>query len=197
MHLPGCENYNVEWLSRSFSNSNNDFSLSHHIYNLHYVSRYFSSPLPNIYMYVFLPINKISKAMNKTWSNEVEDIAFIFPCLEIFIYSTIIIRLANWWYYLQSLSSISEPLLIRRPFNVMVWSHFSFFCKKNVISEPITIQAMLKSIDPKTLYQYWSIWKIFCNWINISENACEMNRSLMCNFLSNMYNKGYTSVPWT
>ena len=28
-HLPGCENYNADWLSRSFSNYNNDFSLSH------------------------------------------------------------------------------------------------------------------------------------------------------------------------
>ena len=31
-HLPGCEKYNADWLSRSFSNYNNDFSLSHQAY---------------------------------------------------------------------------------------------------------------------------------------------------------------------
>ena len=35
------------------------------------------------------------------------------------------------------------PLPIRRPFNVMVWFHFSLLCKKNFI------QALLKGIDPK------------------------------------------------
>ena len=46
------------------------------------------------------------------------------------------------------LHKLVEPLPIRRPFNVLVWFHFSLLCRKGVISEP-TIQAMLKSIDPK------------------------------------------------
>ena len=53
--------------------------------------------------------------------------------------------------------------------------------KNNVISEPI-IQSLLKSIDPKTLSQYPGVWKRFNNWINVSENACEVNRSLICDF---------------
>ena len=102
----------------------------------------------------------------------------------------------NWWYIFIDSHQLVGPLPIRRPFNVMVWFHFSLLCKKNVRSEP-TIQTLLKSIDPKTLSQYSGIWKRFYNWINISENACEMNISLMCDFLTNMYNRGYSSVSWT
>ena len=117
-YLTGCENYYADWLSRSFINSNNDFSLSHkalaciierlpfplkvdmfaskfYFKLSHYVSRYFdpsawkvdafSFYCPNNIIYVFPPLSQILKAMNKIWSDEVEDIAIIFPCLKIFI----------------------------------------------------------------------------------------------------------------
>ena len=72
---------------------------------LHYVIRYFDTlawkvdsfifPGLTIYYMLFPPLRQISKVMNKIWSDEVEDIAFITPCMEIFIYFTIIIGLAN------------------------------------------------------------------------------------------------------
>ena len=52
---------------------------------------------------------------------------------------------------------------------------------------------MLESIDPKILFQYSGIWKRFYNWINISENSGETNRSLICDSLLGMHNKGYAS----
>ena len=53
-------------------------------------------------------------------------------------------------------------------------AHFSLLYKKNGISEP-NMQTLFESIDPKTLSQYSGIWKRFYNWINISENTCEIN----------------------
>ena len=67
-------------------------------------------------------------------------------------------------------------------------AHFSLFSKKHGISEP-TIQVLLKSTDPKTLSQYLGVWKRFLNWINVSENACKINRSLICDFLLDTYTK--------
>ena len=105
-------------------------------------------------------------------------VAFIFPCLEIFIYFTIIIGLANWRPYLYSLSSISGTPANSTSLQYHGVAHFSLLCQKKGISEP-TIQALLESIDPKTLSLYLGIWKRFCNWINNSEN--------------DMYNKDYAS----
>ena len=60
--------------------------------------------------------------------------------------------------------------------------------KKNGISEP-TVQALYEIIDPKTFFRCSRIWKRFYDWIYNSENAFEMNRSLICDFLLEMYNK--------
>ena len=90
--------------------------------------------------------------------------------LENFIYFTIIIELANWWTYFCSLVSISGPLPTWRPFYVMVFP-ISVCSVGRTVYQP-TIQTLFESIDPKTLCQYSMLWKRFCNWINVSENAC-------------------------
>ena len=99
---------------------------------------------------------------------------------------------------------LSKKLMINLPL-LMTWLSFlcppsfltayfySLLCKKNDISES-TIQAFLESIDLKTHSHYSEIRKRFYNWINISENTSEINRSLICDFLVDMYNKGERSL---
>ena len=55
------------------------------------------------------------------------------------------------------------------------------------LSDPITIPKHLPNIQGSRRDFYYEF--------NIPENTCETNRSLMCDFLSDMYDKGYTSVP--
>ena len=98
--------------------------------------------------------------------------------MEIYIYF-IIIGLVNWRSYFYSLVSITETLA---NFNIICCGSISVALKKNGISEP-TIQALLESIDPKTLSQYSGVWKRFYNWINVSKNASEINKPLICEFL--------------
>ena len=130
--------------------------------------------------------------MNKIWSDEVEGITFIPPFWKsLYILPSLLDLLINDTVFMHS-NQLVRDMPTQRPFIVMVWFHFCLLCKENVISEP-TIQALLKSINSKTLSQYSGIWKRFYNWFNISENSCEINRSLICDFLSDMYNKGYTS----
>ena len=82
LYLPGYENYNADWFSRSFSNYNNDFSLSHQAFACvierlpfplkvdmfaskysfklsHYVSIYFESPTWKVDVFSFPWPNKI------------------------------------------------------------------------------------------------------------------------------------------
>ena len=126
-------------------------------------------------LYVFPLPNQVLKVMNKIWSDEIEDIIFITPALSILPP------------ILSLFPRINQRTFVNpTPLQYHGVAHFSLLCKKNGISEP-TIQELLESIEPKTLSQYSGIQKRFYNWINISENACEINRSLMRDFLSDIY----------
>ena len=78
--------------------------------------------------------SKILQFFSPAW----ESLSIVSSFLDLLIDDTIFIHLHQ----------LVGLLPIRRPFNVMVWFHFSLLCKKNVILEP-TIQALLKSVDPK------------------------------------------------
>ena len=75
----------------------------------------------------------------------------------------------------------------------MVWSISVCSVKR---TEPI-IKTYYSSVArmywSPILSQYSGVWKRSYNWINVSENACETNRSLICDFWLEMYDKSYAS----
>ena len=91
--------------------------------------------------------------MNKIRSDEVEDIAFITPAWKSLSILPSLLDLLIGDPIFIPLHQLVGPLPTQRPFNVMLWFHFSLLGKKSGILEP-TIQALLEIIDHKTLSQH-------------------------------------------
>ena len=117
-----------------------------------------------------------------------------YPCLEIIIYFTIIIGLANWRSYLHSFASISGTPANSTPlqFHGDGVAHFSLLCKRTAYQN-LPSKHCPKALIPKLFPNMLGSGRDFIIGLISQKKACENNRSLICDFLLYMYNKGYIS----